>query len=212
MLWNNFKGDFLNIQIPDFQILSKPYINGNMIYSAFKSQFHPYDWFCAPGSYIVPPPHSGSVLMKWFSVLMDVYTRWCPSSFAISEKNRSQRAGLSLAEKTDVFCWDVFRPLCWRRWRTRRAALEGRTTGKWFRIFRPLLDGRFCCAPAWRGPRRTPKPCRSGSSAYWCGTSSGSPAPSPPTPASSDRSGTEPGRWCCGLLLDPVLTELKRDI
>ncbi len=39
---NNFKDDFLNIQIflhpqiPDFQILSKPYINGNMIYSAFR--------------------------------------------------------------------------------------------------------------------------------------------------------------------------------
>ncbi len=37
---NNFKDDFLNIQIflhpqiPDFQILSKPYINGNMIYLA----------------------------------------------------------------------------------------------------------------------------------------------------------------------------------
>ncbi len=35
---NNFKDDFLNIQmfshpqIPDLQILSKPYINGNMIY------------------------------------------------------------------------------------------------------------------------------------------------------------------------------------
>ncbi len=39
---NNFKGDFLNMQmflhpqIPDVQILSKPYINGNMIYSAFR--------------------------------------------------------------------------------------------------------------------------------------------------------------------------------
>ncbi len=39
---NNFKGDFLNIQmfldlqIPDLQILSKPYINGNIIYSAFR--------------------------------------------------------------------------------------------------------------------------------------------------------------------------------
>ncbi len=37
---NNFKDDFLNIQIflhpqiPDFQILFKPYINGNIIYSA----------------------------------------------------------------------------------------------------------------------------------------------------------------------------------
>ncbi len=36
----NFKDDFLNIkiflhpQIPDFQILPKPYINGNIIYSA----------------------------------------------------------------------------------------------------------------------------------------------------------------------------------
>ncbi len=34
---NNFKGDFLNIliflhpQIPDFQLLSKPYINGKRI-------------------------------------------------------------------------------------------------------------------------------------------------------------------------------------
>ncbi len=34
---NNFKDDFVNISIffftPDFQILSKPYVNGNMIYS-----------------------------------------------------------------------------------------------------------------------------------------------------------------------------------
>ncbi len=45
----NFKGDFLNIsiflhpQIPDFQILSKPYINGNNLFSIqimYKSQFH----------------------------------------------------------------------------------------------------------------------------------------------------------------------------
>ncbi len=27
---------FLHPQIPDFQILSKPYINGNMIYSLFR--------------------------------------------------------------------------------------------------------------------------------------------------------------------------------
>ncbi len=39
---NNFKDVFLNIQIflhpqiPDLQILSKPYINGNIIYSAFR--------------------------------------------------------------------------------------------------------------------------------------------------------------------------------
>ncbi len=33
---NNFKDDFLNIQIPDFKILSKPYINGNITYSAFR--------------------------------------------------------------------------------------------------------------------------------------------------------------------------------
>jgi len=39
---NNFKDDFLDIQmfshpqIPDFQILSKPYINGNIIDSAFR--------------------------------------------------------------------------------------------------------------------------------------------------------------------------------
>ncbi len=57
---NNFKDDFLNIQmfvhpqIPYFQILSKPYINGNYLFSfqmMHKSQFHksdPYDWFCAP--------------------------------------------------------------------------------------------------------------------------------------------------------------------
>ncbi len=42
MAKNNFKGDFfqyldfLHPQIPDFQILSKPYINGNIIYSAFR--------------------------------------------------------------------------------------------------------------------------------------------------------------------------------
>ncbi len=43
---------FLHPQIPDLQILSKPYINGNIIYSA-KSQFQkmdPYDWFSGPGS------------------------------------------------------------------------------------------------------------------------------------------------------------------
>ncbi len=39
---NNFKDDFLNIsiflhaQIPDLQILSKPYINANIINSAFR--------------------------------------------------------------------------------------------------------------------------------------------------------------------------------
>ncbi len=39
---NNFKDDFLNIsiflhpQIPDCQILYKPYINGNIIYSALR--------------------------------------------------------------------------------------------------------------------------------------------------------------------------------
>ncbi len=46
---NKFKDDFLNIQIflhpqiPDLQILSdhnKPYINGNIIYSAFRWCIH----------------------------------------------------------------------------------------------------------------------------------------------------------------------------
>ncbi len=40
---------FLHPQIPDFQILSKPYINGNIINSAFINM-DPFDWFCAPGS------------------------------------------------------------------------------------------------------------------------------------------------------------------
>lgn len=110
----------------------------------------------------------------------------------------------------------MFRPPCWLRWRKKRAAWEGRMTRKRFRIFRPLLDGRFSCGPACRVPRRTPKPCRSGSSAFSCGTSSGSPGPFPPTPLSSERrtgwlNGTTALENKRTAMVSPaVLIELKR--
>ncbi len=60
---DNFKGDlFLHPQIPDFQIVasktnivqSLQYINGKLIYSAFRWYINlnknPYDGFCGPGS------------------------------------------------------------------------------------------------------------------------------------------------------------------
>ncbi len=61
---NNFKDDFLNIQmflhpqIPDFQILSdhnKPYINGNIIFAKNVQKIcnYPDDWFCVAGTYII---------------------------------------------------------------------------------------------------------------------------------------------------------------
>ncbi len=45
---NNFKGDFLNIEmfLHHFQILSKPCINGNIIYSAFRWSITLSFWKC----------------------------------------------------------------------------------------------------------------------------------------------------------------------
>ncbi len=63
-IWTTLKMIFLIFDFfspSDFPILSyhnKPYINGNIIYSAFRwcinlnLKMHPYDWFCAPGSRI----------------------------------------------------------------------------------------------------------------------------------------------------------------
>ncbi len=78
----NFNGDFLNIsiflhpQIPDFQKSSypnKPYINGKLIYTAFRwsiyfnlNQMYPYDWLCGPGLQIILL----YILYNWYSIII----------------------------------------------------------------------------------------------------------------------------------------------
>ncbi len=46
---------YLDFFEPDFQILSKPYINGNLfihLQMMHESQFHRIDWFCGLGSHV----------------------------------------------------------------------------------------------------------------------------------------------------------------
>ncbi len=54
LIWTTLKLNF-KVNLEKLQILSKPYINGNIIYSAFRWcwpfwKTDPYDWICAPGS------------------------------------------------------------------------------------------------------------------------------------------------------------------
>jgi len=76
---------FLHPQIPDLQILSKPYINGKIIYSddlwwCINLNFTnwPYDWFCAPGSHIsfCVQNRKESKMSKWWQTLHVSVNEW----------------------------------------------------------------------------------------------------------------------------------------